>query len=267
MSRPLKEKTARAVLAAFKDIIQEEGVIPKIWQSDQGREFRGEVSEYCKEENIKQIFSKSYSPQTSGLVEGVNKIMRGKLSDAMVRNKSRRWVDYLQQCVRSWNESKHAGQSYTPTFLFHRDEEDAGKEREEALVVMEKRAENAVAKSKAKVYQVGDVVRVAIAGVSTRARKLIKEGRGKNLIVKYTPELYRIRSVVQSREREEGGKQLPENMTKRLSNLQYTLEDMNGEALRTERLITDRGDRRRRAGLFFANELQLVARKRGSGPR
>eukprot|EP00952_Eustigmatos_sp_NYUAD-ZCMA_P013584 53721-Eustigmatos_ZCMA.PRE.1 len=76
--------------------------------------------------------------------------MREKLSDAMVRNQSRRWVDYLQQCVRSWNESKHAGQSYTPEFLFHKDEEDATEERKQALEVLEKRAEKALKRHKAK---------------------------------------------------------------------------------------------------------------------
>eukprot|EP00952_Eustigmatos_sp_NYUAD-ZCMA_P010491 42956-Eustigmatos_ZCMA.PRE.1 len=69
MSRPLKTKTAEEVLKALKSMINEEGVVPHILQSDMGNEFRQVVSDYCKEEGIQQVLSKSYSHQTRGLEE------------------------------------------------------------------------------------------------------------------------------------------------------------------------------------------------------
>ena len=65
---------------------------PKILQSDLGLEFRGEVSAWCDEHEIKQVFSKSHSPQAQGLVEGINKLLRMKLQ---VCCRTRYQVEYL----------------------------------------------------------------------------------------------------------------------------------------------------------------------------
>lgn len=256
-TRPLKEKTAEAVRAALEQIAEEAEATPDILQSDQGGEFKREVSDWCEENDIKQVFVKSYSPRSQGLIEGLNKLLRQKLSDAMVRKGTRQWTKHLQDATTTWNRTPHGGQKHAPDYLYLSNPEDVEEEQKEAVKKLEERAAKAVAKNKVRELQIGDVVRVALTSVSHKARQQRKEtGTTKNLIVKWTPETYRIKSVVK-----------PDGSDKRLlpfkplQKLQYTLESMDGKPLNTERLQTDRAGLQRRAGRFFASELQLVAKK------
>lgn len=258
--RPLREKEAATVRAALESISDEAGgATPSVLQSDQGREFRGEVSDWCDEHDISHAMSKSYSPQAQGLLEGINKLIRRKLSDAMVRHNTRRWVDYLSAASDTWNITPHGQQKHSPLFLYLGDEEEVQEERKQALDILQERARKAVARNKTSELSVGDVVRVALAAVSTKVRKQLKTSKtAKNLVLKWTPELYRIRSLI--RIRPKGERELPESFGG-LQKRQYTLETLDGRPLTTERLLTDRANLQRRAGRFFASELQLVAKK------
>jgi hypothetical protein len=257
--RALKLKEANLVRDAMVSISNDADAKPSVLQSDQGKEFRGEVEEWCDEHDISHAMSKSYSPQAQGLLEGINKLVRRKLSDAMVRHNTRMWTNYLQDACESWNITPHGQQKHSPLYLYHGDEEEFAEERKEALDILKKRARKAVARNKSAELSVGDIVRVALAAVSTQVREQIKTARtSKNLVVKWTPELYRIKSLL--RINPKGERELPEAFSG-LQKRQYTLESLDGQPLRTERLLTDRANLRRREGRFFASELQLVAKK------
>jgi transposase InsO family protein len=64
----LLHKTAVDVREQLRSIFQEARLYPKILQKDNGGEFQGEVDEFLTERNIKYINTKSYSPQSNGLV-------------------------------------------------------------------------------------------------------------------------------------------------------------------------------------------------------
>ena len=147
---------------------------PKILQSDLGLEFRGEVSAWCDEHEIKQVFSKSHSPQAQGLVEGINKLLRMKLRDAMVRAATRKWTTFLDRCVENWNNTPHAGQAHSPTWLYRADDDEFVEKRAEAVSKLEQRAQAKVAKSKAAKVIVGDAVRISLRALSSCVRQAIK---------------------------------------------------------------------------------------------
>jgi transposase InsO family protein len=235
----LKKKEAADVAAAMRRFIEEAEDSPQVCISDNGLEFRGELSELFKDKGVKQIFTRSYSPESNGLVEGINKIVRGKLADVMVRKKSRNWTEHLRTITDSWNQTKHSGMEHDPAFLFLSADDEVEEERKAAREHMEKKAIKKVMKTKSQQFQVGDVVRYLIATRSSELRKQQKTSRVSNLKwapVKWTPELYRIKGIVQVRDSD-----APKQKT------QYTLENMNGRAL---------GAGKR----FFANQLQLVAK-------
>jgi hypothetical protein len=59
--------------------------------------------------------------------------------------------------------------------------------------------ERTVARFADQVFAVDDRVRIKLAAIDTRVRKELKAGNGKLLPVRYTPEVYRVMHVYQSR--------------------------------------------------------------------
>ena len=94
--RALKSQTAINVRNALISIVAETKTYPRIVQADNGSEFQAETSEWFKEHNIKYIKTLSYSPESNGLVEGVNKKIRRVLREINIRVNSRNWTNYLQ---------------------------------------------------------------------------------------------------------------------------------------------------------------------------
>jgi len=60
--------------------------IPKILQTDNGKEFYGEFGEYLKRNNIKHVRGRPYHPQSQGSVEAFNKTLKIEISDMFRRN-------------------------------------------------------------------------------------------------------------------------------------------------------------------------------------
>lgn len=236
----LKAKEAEGVRDAIKQIIEKLGDKPRLLMSDNGGEFVGLLADYCKEQGIKQIHSRSYSPESNGLVEGINRRVRDMLNHVMVRHGNRKWVDYLDVVAESWNTSKHGGQAHSPDYLYLSHEGDFDEERIEARQVLEKKAEKAIKKNTTKEFQRDDVVRIALAATDSRVRKEMKTGRVRNIKwhpVKWSPDLYRIVSIMKAKTVD----------AQRFTKWRYTVEPVS------------EGGKTYGSKQFFANELQLVA--------
>jgi hypothetical protein len=65
----MKTKDAISARETIKRAIDKAGISPNDLISDNGTEFLGEFTEYCKEQEIKQRFSTAYLPQANGIVE------------------------------------------------------------------------------------------------------------------------------------------------------------------------------------------------------
>ena len=65
---PIKDKTAASVAAFLETVFSMTGG-GLILQSDNGGEFKGEVSGVCERFQVRQVFSSPHHPQTNGLIE------------------------------------------------------------------------------------------------------------------------------------------------------------------------------------------------------
>ena len=66
--KAIQTKHSFIIAAKLKEIYQEHGS-PRVVQSDQGSEFKGAVTQLCRDMNIKTIYSRPYHPQSQGKVE------------------------------------------------------------------------------------------------------------------------------------------------------------------------------------------------------
>ena len=253
--RPLKRKEAASVRRVLEEITEEDDFMPKLICSDGGGEFKKDVSEWCRENGIRQSFTKSYSPL--GLVETINQQLRRMLYDGMAREETSDWVKFVPIAEASWNTSRHAGQKHTPAFLFLSSGEDAADEKREALDKIAADSRKRIAQNQSRELRVGNIVRVAVKAISTKVRKSYKEDKTRKYVpIQWSPKLFQVATVIRA----------DHNRPVGTSKLQYTLTDLDGRPLSTESLRTDARGRVRRAGRFFSSELALVATNKDSIP-
>jgi hypothetical protein len=256
--RPLKGVTATEVRGKLDGVFtrEEGGKYPSVLVSDQGSSFKGEALQWVKARGVRSANTRSYSPL--GL-EKVNGLTRGKLRGATVRSQSTEWVRHLPTVADQRNQTPHGPLKHSPNFLYLSAPEGAHEEQEAARKALEDKATRGVKRTQryVKELQVGGVVSVSLRAVDTFVRKELKDFKSsKNTVVRYTPELYRVRSTTKPDLAERGA--LPWRK-KRV--LRYTLKGTQGRVLTTQRLRSGARDRERRAGRFFASELTLVAKK------
>ena len=104
----LKTKDAISACDALKRAIDRAGISPNHLISDNGTEFLGEFAEYCKEHEIKQRFSRAYSPQANGIVERANREVRKILRAYFVQNNNKKWIAVLDTVESNKNETYHS---------------------------------------------------------------------------------------------------------------------------------------------------------------
>ena len=77
-------------------------------QSDNGGEFKGELTKYCDDVGIKQVFTLSYTPRSNGLVENLNNQIRKILREMFLRNNNTIWYDKLELVAKNKNNQKNS---------------------------------------------------------------------------------------------------------------------------------------------------------------
>ena len=109
--RPLKNKTAKEVLSAMKDILSDISPIKvqKI-RADKGTEFSNQwFKKYMKTKNI--YFFTTNNPPKSNFVERVQRTLKERLYRMMRHKRTYRYIDQLQNVVSSYNQTSHRGLS------------------------------------------------------------------------------------------------------------------------------------------------------------
>jgi transposase InsO family protein len=169
----LKTKEAREVVKAF-----EEQILPQTtgeyWHnycktlvSDNGTEFKNEqMTQFCEENNIKQVFGLSYSPKSNALCEATNGVIRNILRHLFIKNGNTKWCDYLPTILKSINDTapESTGRPRSAVYLEGEYIDSIHRANLEA-----KRRTNETAKLNA--LQVGDKVRVSLNEIETSIRK------------------------------------------------------------------------------------------------
>jgi hypothetical protein len=228
--RALKSQTAINVRNAMMSIVAETKTYPRICQFDNGSEFKAETLDWMKEHNIQVINTLSYSPESNGLMEGRNKLVRNVLREIMIRTNSRRWTTYLQTTANLLNTQMNGTTKRTPDSIWKEGHELQGEQDQDVIKRHEQRIINAVKNNDTTEYKKGDFVRVKMGTLYSSVRKLLKSGDRKNVVVNYSPSVYKITNIL--------AKDKPDrivgNNTVSYEKLRYTLSNLDGSPLATQ---------------------------------
>jgi len=152
--RPLKDKTAKTVLDAFKSILVEAGEKPLILVMDKGTEFTNRLFKaFCDEQKIKL-----FNPQASihaAFVERFNRTLQMLIYKYMTERETNRYIDVLQSLVETYNNRRHRMINMTPKEA----EENKNEEHLTLNLIQQKQLENV--KRKKPKYEIGSYVRIA----------------------------------------------------------------------------------------------------------
>lgn len=152
--RPLKNKSAKNVLDAFKSILNEAEVKPYMLVMDKGTEFTNRLfKNFCAENNIKLI-----NPQTSvhaAFIERFNRTLQMLIYKYMTENETNRYIDALDKLVETYNNRKHRMIGMTPSDA----EMNKNNEHLQLNLIQAKQHENI--KRKIPKFKIGSYVRIA----------------------------------------------------------------------------------------------------------
>lgn len=108
---PLKDKTSSAVAKGLKKIYQRETLlIPDTIQFDQGKEFHGEVAQFCKDEKVRAKYILTNRHRQNAMVEARNKAIGTTLLEYQNEKEHetgkqvKGWVDALPHLIKYLNE-------------------------------------------------------------------------------------------------------------------------------------------------------------------
>ena len=113
-TKALKNRDANSVETYLRATFGNEGF--KIWQSDNGGEFRNEQVRSLIEEEFHslQLHGAARKPSTQGGVERVNQTLKAKLRVKLSSNSN--WVSYLDEVVLSYNTTFHSSIGMSPWY-------------------------------------------------------------------------------------------------------------------------------------------------------
>ena len=214
--RGMRQKTLEETIQNLESVIQEAGITPKIIRCDLGKEFS--LNEWGRQNGVTISNSKSYSPASNGQIEGENRIIRRVLSSFFIRNGNTNWIDHLVELTDNLNSNRHGVTKTTPNNLFQTNNEGT---KLKARLRIDARAKKIL--SQEPDFQVGDLVRIKNSSLYSKIREKIKNGNKKNIIVTFSPEIFRIYQVV--RNRNQG-----------YQNTQYLVKRLDGSLLIAENL-------------------------------
>ena len=247
----LKLKEAINTAIAFEEIMNRLDVKPKYLLSDNGTEWLGEFSQMCEEYEIKQNFTRSYSPEANGVVERMNKELRKIMKAFFIRNNNEVWHNILNKIEDNKNHTYNSTVKNAPNEIWTPDKEEiprvlpeilANNPKLKAKLSLVKKAIEKIKKFKEEDnFKVGDIVRVKMSTIFANVRKLVKDGNTKQIVVNYTPELFIVRKVI-----------VPRN--KILERKRYVLENADGKVLSKNNTTLQ----------FYASELLLFEGKEGA---
>lgn len=110
---PLKNKSAKSVVEAFKELLKQTKTIINI-QTDEGGEFYNNLVKYLFKKMKINHYS-SHSEHKASIVERFNRTLKNKLYRIFTYRNSYKYIDVLQDVVKSYNKSIHRTIGYAPS--------------------------------------------------------------------------------------------------------------------------------------------------------
>jgi hypothetical protein len=230
---------------------QAENTYPRIIQSDNGGEFKnGLFEEWAKENKITLKLSMSYQPTSNALIENFNSLLRKMIREGFVRHNNLNWIDHLNNYLYNRNHSRHSTTGFQPDEIWRVGRNKLKRHKDvkvkDARERIKNKAKASMDKYEAYKYEVGDLVRVLESSLYSSARNLLKAGKKKLIIAKYSPDIYTIAKVIE-----------PTGKDAEFVRTRYFLYDKNNLIVDTE-LKRNNPNKARAHKLFFASELQKI---------
>jgi hypothetical protein len=183
--------------------------------SDNGTEFQGEFSEYCKDNNIKQRFIRSQTPQANGVVERKNQEIRKVLRTLLLYHNTLKWIDFIDDIEDNINDTYSSSIKSTPNEIWTSDKQllkDKIKNHSSTFIndpqkfkqIQSQENLTNIFKSQIEKFKntddfvVGQPVRIKMSSIFANIRALIKDKLTKQIIITYTPEIFYIKKVLRS---------------------------------------------------------------------
>jgi hypothetical protein len=206
-----------------------------------------------QEHNIQYIKTLSYSPESNGLVEGKNKIVRKMLREIMIRNNNRNWSNHLGTVETLMNSIVNTTTKRAPNDIWTAGHPLQGEVNQDVVARHKSRVVNAIKNNSTTEYKVGDYVRVKLGTLYSSVRKIIKSGDKKLLVVNYSPTIYRIHSILR---KDRADRRVGDTVIS-YEKSRYTLDNMDGTPLQTQEKLNNPNAIRQRKR-FFASDMILV---------
>lgn len=113
-ARPVKKKNKFSVSNALQSIINELDHYPNTLITDEGLEFyNSSVQEILDKYGIHHYSIKT--KMKASVVERFNRTLRSKLEKYFVRNKTKNWIDVLDQFIENYNNTPHRSIGMAPS--------------------------------------------------------------------------------------------------------------------------------------------------------
>ena len=205
----LTVKSAKNVAREFEKITE---MYPSYILSDNGPEFKGEFLKYCQDNDIKIRNTTTYAPQSNGVVESKNKQVRKLIRDIFLRTNKLNWTRYLGSVEDNLNNTYNSKKKATPNELWSATTEKIRMPRETTRNIPEhlrtplnpqqKEVKRMMGKQDNyddKALEPGDRVRVKMSSLYSGVRSILKSGKEKLLVVKYSPEIFTVVKRVKPR--------------------------------------------------------------------
>ena len=215
-SIPVTSKDTEHTINALNSILNSiRPMKPKLLQMDNAQEYLArEMKQFLRDKNIKMRYTTTYKPQENGVVERFNQTLLEGLKKYFVRNNNKTWIDYIEDVVLNYNDTKHSTTEFAPESIFR----DNLTENEKQQVIKNVRKNLKIVKNIP--YKVGDFVRISTFKTDSNFRDNIKSKNPKKNIytANWSKEKYRIIQVYKTTKPEQ-------------KQNQYALEDMDGNIL------------------------------------
>jgi transposase InsO family protein len=204
----LRVKGSKQVAREFAKICDRAGIRPTYLLSDNGTEFKDEMSQYCKAHGIKQRLTRTYSPEANGICERANRDIEKLIRAYMVRDNTQNWTKVLHEIEDSKNHTYNKNIKSAPDEVWSANKNPV--DETNIPEVITKADKPAVAKAHVlhrvmkqiekfqheDNYQVGDMVRLKMSSIFSNVRKLVKDKNTKQIVVAYSPKIYRVSRVI-----------------------------------------------------------------------
>ena len=173
-SEKLKSKKTNTVLNAFKRIGRKSKRKPIILTTDAGKEFtNNKFTQFLKKNKIKHLIARDVSK--AAVVERWNRTIKEKISKYLTFNKTKRFINVLDQIVKGYNSTVHSRTKFKPIDVHKSNEKQVFNNLYKNRTQLEK-----------SLFSKGDKVRVV----------LIRSTFDKGYLPNYTKEIFIIHKIL-----------------------------------------------------------------------